>query len=142
MIRGTIMDSHKQLLIANGQDKTDSVVSCSFEGNKYKIQYSNSSKVYYYNEDNIQILNLQNNIDSQNLIVFANGKQIFEVTEILDFGSFYRVICKSGKEFSFHHTQVKFLHNCLSDENIKCLFNYFKKTAEVYSLVTDNGINI
>lgn len=43
------MDAHKQLLIANGEDKTDSVVFFRFEGGKCHVQYSNTPKVYYYN---------------------------------------------------------------------------------------------
>ena len=40
------MDAHKQLLIANGEDKTDSVESYRFESGKCRIKYYNFSKIY------------------------------------------------------------------------------------------------
>lgn len=136
------MDAHKQLLIANGEDKTDSVVFFRFEGGKCHIQYSNTSKVYSYNSYNVQILKLQGKIDPQSVIVVAMGRQLIGVEEILDFGNFYRIVQKSGRERTYHRNEIKFLHNCLSDKRIGNLFEYFKETAETISLVTDNGINI
>lgn len=136
------MDAHKQLLIANGEDKTDSVISFQFEGGKCHIQYSNASKVYSYNASNVQILKLQRKIDPQSVIVIVRDRQIIGIEEILDFGSFYRIVRKDGKERSYHYNEIKFLHNCLSDKRVGTLFDYFKETAETVSLVTDNGINI
>lgn len=136
------MDAHKQLLIANGEDKTDSVISFQFEGGKCHVQYSNASKVYSYNANNVQILKLQRKIDPQSVIVIVKDRQIIEIEEILDFGQFYRIVRKDRKDLSCHYTEIKFLHNCLSDKRAGTLFDYFKETAETVSLVTDNGINI
>ena len=136
------MDAHKQLLIANGEDKTDSVISFEFEGGKCHVQYSNASKVYSYNASNVQILKLQRKIDPQSVIVIVRDRQIIEVEEILDFGQFYRIVRKDRKDLSCYYTEIKFLHNCLADKRVGTLFDYFKETAETVSLVTDNGINI
>lgn len=136
------MDAHKQLLIANGEDKTDSVISFEFEGGKCHVQYSNASKVYSYNASNVQILKLQRKIDPQSVIVIVKDRQIIEVEEILDFGQFYRIVRKDRKDLSCYYTEIKFLHNCLADKRVGTLFDYFKETAETVSLVTDNGINI
>lgn len=136
------MDAHKQLLIANGEDKTDSVISFQFEGGKCHVQYSNASKVYSYNANNVQILKLQRKIDPQSVIVIVKDRQIIEIEEILDFGQFYRIVRKDRKDLSCYYTEIKFLHNCLSDKRAGILFDYFKETAETVSLVTDNGINI
>jgi len=136
------MDAHKQLLIANGEDKTDSVVSYQFESGKCHVQYSNASKVYSYNSYNVQILNLRGKIDPKRVIVVVRDRQIIGIEAILDFGSFYRIVRKDRKDLSYHYNEVRFLHNCLSDERTGSLFDYFKETAETVSLVTDNGINI
>ena len=136
------MDAHKQLLIANGEDKTDSVISFQFEDGKCHIQYSNASKVYSYNASNVRILKLQRKIDPQSVIVIVQDRQIIGIEEILDFGQFYRIVRKDRKDLSCYYTEIKFLHNCLSDKRVGTLFDYFKETAETVSLVTDNGINI
>lgn len=136
------MDAHKQLLIANGEDKTDSVMSFQFEDGKCHVQYSNASKVYSYNASNVQILKLQRKIDPQSVIVIVKDRQIIGIEEILDFGQFYRIVRKDRKDLSCYYTEIKLLHNCLSDKRVGTLFDYFKETAETVSLVTDNGINI
>lgn len=136
------MDAHKQLLIANGEDKTDSVVSFRFEGGKCHVQYSNVAKVYSYNANNVQIHRLQRKIDPQSVIVIVKDRQIIGIEEILDFGQFYRIVRKDRKDLSCYYTEIKFLHNCLSDKRVGTLFDYFKETAKTVSLVTDNGINI
>lgn len=136
------MDAHKQLLIANGEDKTDSVISFQFEGGKCRVRYSNASKVYSYNASNVKILKLQRKIDPQSVIVIVKDRQIIGIEEILDFGQFYRIVRKDRKDLSCYYTEIEFLHNCLSDKRVGTLFDYFKETAETVSLVTDNGINI
>lgn len=136
------MDAHKQLIIANGEDKTDSVMSYHFENGKCQIQYSNVAKIYSYNAYNVQILNLQKKIDPKKVIVVADGRQIIGIEEILDFGIFYRIVRKDKRDLSYHHSEIQILHNCLSDKKIGSLFEYFKETAQTISLVTDDGINI
>lgn len=136
------MDAHKNLLIAYGEDKTDSVVSFQFEGGKCHVQYLNAPTVYSYNAYNVQILKLQRTIDPQSVIVIVRGKQVLEIEEILDFGNYYRIVRRGKKDISCHHAEIKFLHNCLSEKRTGDLFNYFRETAEAVSLVTDNEINI
>lgn len=133
------MDTHKQLLIIKGEDKTNLVVSYKFENGKYNIQYSNSSKVYSYNEQNVQILNLQKVIDPQGVIVVANGNHIKGVDKILDFGCFYRIILKNKPDLSFRRNEIQLLHNCLNDKNSKQLFNYFKETAKKLPIKFENS---
>ena len=40
------------LIIVNGKDKTDSIVSCNFRGGKCDIVYNSGSRVYSYNSTN------------------------------------------------------------------------------------------
>ena len=136
------MDAHKQLFIANGEDKTDSVVSFRFEGGKCYVQYSNSPKIYNYSASHVQILKLQGKIDPKRVIALVNDRQIVGIEEILDFGEYYRIVRKGRKDITYYHTEIKFLHNCLSDKRVGVLFDYFKETAKTVSLVTDSGINI
>ncbi len=136
------MDAHKQLLIANGEDKTDSVESYRFESGKCRIKYYNFSKIYSYNASNIQILNLQRKIDPQSTIVVVKGRQIVGIKEILDFGKFYRIVKKDKRDISYRHNEIQLINNCLSDKRVGNLFDYFRETAATVSLITDKGINI
>lgn len=133
---------HEQLLIANGVDITDSVQSYYFQYGKFHIKFINTNKVYSYNASNVQILNLQQRIDPKNTIVFASGRKITDIDEILDFGPFYRIVLKNKDILRFNQSEVKIIYNCLADEEIESLFDYFKETAKRVSLVADGGDNI
>ncbi len=140
------MDARKQLIIVNGEDKTDSIASCKkymgeYEG-KCDIVYHGSTRVYAYKSSNVQVLNLQRIISPETVIFKANGAVIKYIEQILDFGPFYRVIRSNGKDLSFRRNEVELAHNCLADANSRALFQYFKDTAEAISLVSDNGLNI
>ena len=51
------------LIIVNGKDKTDSIVSCDLRGGKYDIVYNGGPRVYSYNSTNVRILKLIQTID-------------------------------------------------------------------------------
>ena len=136
------MDARKRLLIANGVDKTDSVLSYHYENGKCKIQYCDSPIIYSYNAGNVKILDLQKMLDPKNVIVIANGRQITGVNEILDFGDFYRIVRSGKKDLSYRRSEIKLLYNCLSEKVTGSLFDYFRETAEAVSLVTEDGRNI
>ena len=130
------------LIIVNGKDKTDSIVSCDLRGGKYDIVYNGGPRVYSYNSTNVRILKLIQTIDPKAVIFKANGRTISEIDQILYFGEFYRVIRSDRKDLSYHKNDVKLIKNCLYKENSQELFTYFKETASAISLKADNGINI
>ena len=43
------MDTSRHLILINGEDKTDSIVSCQPHGNKCDVVYNNSTRTYSYN---------------------------------------------------------------------------------------------
>ena len=57
------MDTSKQLIIVNGIDKTESIVSCQLRGSKYEVVYDSSPRVYNYNINNVRVLKLKRNIE-------------------------------------------------------------------------------
>ena len=136
------MTPRKQIIVVNGKDRTDSIESYQFAGEKCNVVYSNSPRVYSYNRDNVRILKLVRTIDPKTVVFKAKGITISSIDGILDYGEFYRVVRTGRKELSFARNEVQLLKNCLADAKSGGLFEYFKETASAISLVTDNGINI
>ena len=130
------------LVIVNGKDKTDSIVSCNFCGGKCDIVYTSSARVYSYNSANVRVLKLIQQIDPQSVIFKAKGRIITEIDQILYFGEYYRIIRANRKDLSYHKSDVELLKNCLYEAKSREIFEYFKETASAISLKTDNGINI
>ena len=136
------MDASKQLIIVNGKDKTDSVVSCQYRGRKCDIVYDNSPRVYSYNSGNVRIIKLKQIIDPKTVIFKYKGATVSNADQIRDFGEYCRVIRTGKKELSCRRADVQISKNCLAEAQSGDLFRYFKETAAAISLKTENGNNI
>ncbi len=136
------MDARKELVIVNGEDKTDAIVSYTFFGNKCEVVYNNSPRRYRYNAYNVRVLQLRQAIDPQTVVFKHNGSIVVSIDQILDFGEFYRVVRNGRRDLSCKRTEVQLVGNCLAGAHNNELFGYFRETAERISLVADNGINI
>ena len=137
------MDARKHLIIIKGKDQTDSVVSFQFHDGKCEVVYTNApSKTYSFQSSNVEILSLQKKIDPAQVIVTANGQTISGIDELLDFGTYYRVVRNGKKNLSFRKSEVQLQQNCLANGKNQEAFQSFKETAEAISLVAENGINI
>ena len=137
------MDARKHLIIIKGKDQTDSVASFRFHDGKCEVIYtSEPNKVYDFQSGNVEILPLQKIIDPAKVIVTANGQTISGIDELLDFGAYYRIIRSGKKDLLFRRSEVQLQQNCLTDGKNQAVFQYFKETAAVISLVAENGSNI
>jgi len=130
------------MLIINGKDKTDSVVSYRYMAGRCWVVFSNSPKEYIYNASNVRKLRLKECIDPNTVLVYANGRLLSGLSQILYYGEFYRMVKDGGKTQSYPQRAIRIERNCLAAQANQDLFSYFKETAEVLSLVSENGINI
>lgn len=130
------------LIIINGKDRSDSVMSCNYRSGRYDIVYDNSPKVYSYSNTNVKILKRIQQIDPKSVVFKVNGRVITDIDQILFFGEYYRIIRANRKVLSCRVSDVEIQKNCLYEAKSRELFNYFKATAKAISLKTDSGINI
>jgi len=135
-------DSKDRILVISGKDKTDSVASYRYVGDKCYVIFSNSPKEYCYNASNVQEHELKETIDPKSVLVYAEGCLLTDLDEIRHYGSFYRMSRSGRKDLSFPSHAVRFEKNCLAQYESKELFDYFKDTAEALSLISDSGRNI
>lgn len=137
------MDAKKHLVIIKGKDQTDSVASFRFHEEKCEITYINApEKTYSFQSSNVQILPLKKHIDLTQTIVSVNGQTMNEIDDLLDFGTYYRIIRNGKKDLTYKSSLVELQSNCLAIDKNREVFQYFKEIAEKIGLVTENGINI
>ena len=136
------MDSSQQLIIVNGIDKTESIVSLQYRGTKCDVVFDNSPMVYSYHTSNVRVIPLKQTIDPSGIIFKYKGSIIADIEQVRDYGEFYRVKRTEKKELSCKRTEVQISQNCLAEAQSNELFGYFKDTAAALSLQTENGINI
>ena len=140
---GMPMDIQKHLIIIRGKDRTEAVASFRFHDGRCEIVYAAApNKTYSFQNSNVEILSLQRKIDPAQVIVTANGQEVSEMDEILDFGAYYRILRDGNENLLFSRSEVQFQQNCLADNRNEEIFRYFKETAAAISLVTENGGNI
>ncbi len=137
-----MLSSENCLILVKGQDKTDSIASYTFHGEKCDIVYKNSPQVFHYNRRNVKILKLVQTIDPNAIVCKVNGRTITDIGQIQDFGEFFRILRSNRKNLIFRKNEVELQKNCLYKGNNQELFDYFKETASTLSLKTDNGTNI
>ena len=130
------------MLVINGKDKTDSVVSYRYMAGRCWVVFSNSPKEYIYNASNVRELRLKECIDPNTVLVYANGHLLSGLSQILYYGEFYRMVKDGGRIQSYPQRAIRIERNCLAAQANQDLFSYFKETAEALSLVSENGINI
>lgn len=136
------MEVLNQLVIVNGEDKTESIHSYKFENGKCTILYYGGSKPYSYNKDKVKILPLRMIIDPNSVFFYVDGYEYTDIEKILDFGRYYYIFRKGGRRQSFKSSQVILSENCLANTENQKLFGYFKTTAAEISLTSESGINI
>lgn len=77
------MDAVKNtIIIVNGKDKTDAIVSCKFIGSKCNIVYDNSDKVYSYHAANVRQLKLIQIIDPKTAILKQRGEPLLGIFRV------------------------------------------------------------
>lgn len=136
------MDSSQQLIIVNGIDKTESIVSLQYRGTKCEVVFDNSPMVYSYHTSNVRVIPLKQTMDPSAILFKYKGSIIADIEQVRDYGEFYRVKRTGKKELSCKRTEVQISQNCLAEAQSNELFEYFKDTAAALSLQTENGINI
>ncbi len=137
------MNPEKQLIIINGKDKTDSIVSMNYTGDgKCQICFEGSPKVYSYNSCNIRSLKPVRTVDPSSFIVYVKGASLNGVEKILDFGEYYRFFYDRKWSKSYTKNEVTLTRNCLAEGSSRSLFEYFKEIADAVGIVIEQGQNL
>lgn len=137
------MNARQHLIVIKGKDQTDKVASFRFHEKKCDVVYIGvPDKTYQFQRTNVEIFPLQKEIDLTRVIVTVNGQAIDDISALLDFGKFYRLVRSGKKNLLLERNEVKLQKNCLTEAKSKEAFQYFKKIATAISLEDENGFNI
>ena len=132
------MISHtRDLILVDGKDRTDSVAKVRFVSDMCEVVYAGSATPYHYRRSRVQVLKFKRQLDPAAWLVTVNGRQLQQVKAILDFEKYYRIIYTNEKVESYSQKEVQLHQNCLADEEMKNVFEYFKETASAVSLIFD-----
>lgn len=137
------MDIRQQLLLIEGKDKTASVESVQFQGEFCLVRYQKNATTYHYRANKVQQLSLRATLSPADVMVYVDGTPLYRVQEILDFGSYYRIIGRDGRSCRLYAKGSVELHkNCLTRADRKQRFDFFREIAAQNQLTAQDGQNI
>ncbi|MDR3128508.1 MAG: AAA family ATPase [Bifidobacteriaceae bacterium] len=141
-----------KLYFLKGKNKTDKIeefielgnneYGVIFKPNKNRNNVETGSKCYIYKSDSIVIENLRQTLDGKEFLVLVDGEVRGGVEKIKEFDNHYQLVYSKGYKKVVSKNRIEIVSSCLNDKNIKKRFDYFKETASIVSLKTDDGDKI
>ena len=136
------MSTPHSFIIVKGQPKALQIDRISIEGNGvYAIKYKNSQRTYHYRNSDVVWLKEAVWHDHQNLKVFIDGREQYNVTDVRSFQLGYlthwRITYASGFVQDYMHGSIQVVESCLADGIAKNTFEYLKRIAQVNELGKD-----
>lgn len=142
----TSINPRKHLVIANSRIITADIISIQENiNNKLDITFRNG-RTYSYNKPNVKLLYSPRKLLPVDYKIHHNGKELFNISEIYEFKDFFTtvwvVFFSDGSFRSYHVSDLEITKSCLTSPVAKNVFNYFKDTADIIGLKSDDGANL
>lgn len=106
---------------------------------KFIITFSNG-KSYEYNKSSVEWLTNPRNIDVLDKIVYSQNKRLTNVKEILDFGSWIKIVFQNNEIRSYPLAKIKIVRNRVDDIEVKNFINYLKDVSMIVDNVYDEQL--
>lgn len=125
------MDIEKIMVLVRGEDKTASIIDIASDISNRKIQvtYSGGSS-YFYNMDNVVILENPKSLSSNGKIAYVNGVPVYEPRLILDFKSHVRIIQKSDTFQTIRFEELSLVEDASSSKNAQRILTYLREISQ------------
>jgi superfamily I DNA and/or RNA helicase len=119
------------------EDKTVKINYIKYEKNNFLVRYTNTNKIYNYNESKVIWLKIHQKIDVSQMIICVEGFPIDNPTCVLDFGEYIKLIYDHQITKIYHKSKISYQNSCLNERQPKVIFEYFKKISEYVNVGTD-----
>ena len=124
------MDINKHLVIVKGEDKTNNIIS--WRNHPYKnlvlIKF-NGGKEYPYNKYDVRFFENPKSVDLKEKMLLKGNCPLVKVAQLLDFGSYYRVVYQSGYTEVCRKHEIRILTSALRSPISKNTFEYLRQIA-------------
>ncbi|MEG0654914.1 MAG: AAA domain-containing protein [Hydrogenoanaerobacterium sp.] len=138
------MNQQHNLILANGQDKTADIRSCSYNTvtKKYDIIFR-SGKKYEYNYSSIEWVRNPDNVDPTLVHISHKERELFNIQSIVAFharnGDYWHIHFKDGSGRTYEKQSLKIDVSCLGEQQSNNCFDYLCKLASINELKSDDG---
>ncbi len=136
------MNIYFNLVLVKDEDKTQDITRCEYKNGKYEVVFNSSARIFSYSYLNVRWIRNPQNIDTTSIKISHNGKNLFDIKQILKFDEYYRVFFGNGKISSYLIEDLVIEKNSLCDKSTSSNFEYFKCIADKVSIRNDEGKKI
>jgi hypothetical protein len=134
-----VLDIEKHLIFVKGEDKTEQIAYCKYDGGKWWVAFYNNSTKYSYGYRNIEWYRNPKLLSHETCIVYENNQPLSDIMRILDFGEYVRIFFKSGYNRVCRRSSIIIEKTCTTNRNAHNCFEYLKKLADHTGIKTEEG---
>ncbi len=116
------------------QDVTSNIYAYKTERNCCLVRYISSEQWYHKSYRDIRILENPEKVNLDSAMIFHRGIALTNVTYVLRFDNWYKVVFDNGKVTSYEASKVCFKENKSSEPNTKRLLDYLTNVASYLSV--------
>lgn len=136
------MNLYNNLILIKDKDKTSNVINCKYINGKYEVIFNTSPQTYTYSYLNVRWLRNPQDIDTNSIKISHKGKVLFDIKQVLQFETYYRVFFGNGKVSLYNAYDLVIEKNSLLNKDVINCLDYFKYIADKISIRTDDGKKI
>lgn len=104
------MNIEKYLVIINGEDKTEEVLSYELDKNVINVNFKNGKKAYTILRSNFKFYKDPVEIDIINNILTIDDSYVYNVEKVIRFKEYYRIFFKGNTTFIIPSYRVKIVN--------------------------------
>lgn len=130
------MDYSKGLVLIKNIDKTLSIESYKYSGNRINIKYKNSEEVYLYGRSKVTIDSfVKEHRLKDNEVVIYKAEKLFDIVKIMKFRIHSLLVSKSNNKIIVRNSDIEII----DDSTEKELLEYLKNIAQSIEYAQENN---
>ncbi|RXJ55241.1 AAA domain-containing protein [Candidatus Marinarcus aquaticus] len=124
------MDKNKYLIIIDNKDKTEDIEQLDFQSDYANIKFITNDTVYKYKKHRVVQLELLEELDPSDYILYLDGKLLSNIIKIQSFKLYFRIFYENGRKNIYKSSRLTFEKNCLTNKNSKNILEYLKELSK------------
>ena len=133
------MDANKYLVVLKGEDKTEDVISYTFQDDMVYVEFK--AKIYCYKKRNVYVCNNPKVVDLHNRVAYHGDIPLYGIEQMLDFNAYIKVIYRNFPSQLFKREDITLIPNAVENENAKQILRYLKEISQFTNIEDENGDN-
>jgi DNA polymerase III delta prime subunit len=124
------MDKNRYLILIDNKDKTEDIEQLNFQSDYVNIKFITNDTVYRYKKDRVSQLQLLEELDPSDYLLYLDGKLLSNIIKIQSFKLYFRIFYENGRKNTYKSSCLTFEKNCLTNKNSKNILEYLKELSK------------